>query len=136
MHHGSCLCQGVTFTVSGELPPIQVCHCGQCRRAQGTPFVTNVPVSEAQVHWQSGQDLIQRYESSPGKFRCFCKTCGSPLFSQRSSLPGILRLRAGTLLGHVDANFGFHIYVASEANWWSLQDHAQAPRFDEMPPAG
>jgi hypothetical protein len=135
MHCGSCLCQGVTFTVSGELPPIQVCHCGQCRRAQGTPFVTNIPVNEAQLNWLSGQDLIQRYESSPGKWRCFCKTCGSPLFSQRTSLPGVLRLRAGTLEGQVNTRVGLHIYEASKANWWSAEDDAQAPRFAEMPPA-
>lgn len=135
MHRGSCLCGGVTFTVSGDLPPIQVCHCGQCRRAQGTPFVTNIPVDEAQVDWLSGIGLIQRYESSPGKYRCFCKTCGSPLFSQRTSLPGVLRLRVGTLQGHVKAKLGFHIYDASRANWWSAQDDLHAPRYDENGPS-
>ncbi|MBA4108391.1 MAG: GFA family protein [Leptothrix sp. (in: Bacteria)] len=134
MHRGSCLCGGVTFTVLGDLPPIQVCHCGQCRRAQGTPFVTNIPLDESQVDWHSGISLIQRYESSPGKYRCFCKTCGSPLFSQRTSLPGVLRLRVGTLQGHVKAKVGFHIHDASKANWWTSQDDAQAPRYDQEAP--
>ena len=134
MHRGSCLCGGVTFTVSGDLPPIQVCHCGQCRRAQGTPFVTNIPVNESQVDWLSGISLIQRYESSPGKYRCFCKTCGSPLFSQRTSLPGVLRLRVGALQGHVKSKVGIHIYDASRANWWTAQDDAHAPRYDENGP--
>lgn len=135
MHRGSCLCGGVTFTVSGDLPPIQVCHCGQCRRAQGTPFVTNIPLDESQVDWLSGVSLIQRYESSPGKYRCFCKTCGSPLFSQRTSLPGVLRLRVGALQGHVKSQVGFHIYDASKANWWTTQDDEQAPRYEENGPA-
>lgn len=135
MHRGSCLCGGVTFTVSGDLPPIQVCHCGQCRRAQGTPFVTNIPLDESQVDWLSGINLIQRYESSPGKYRCFCKTCGSPLFSQRTSLPGVLRLRVGTLQGHVKSKIGIHIYDASRANWWAAQDDVHAPRYDENGPA-
>ena len=91
MHHGSCLCQGVTFRVSGDLPPIQVCHCSQCRRAQGGPVATNMAVDETQVSWLSGQELFQFYESSPGKVRCFCRVCGSPLFSRRETLPGVLR---------------------------------------------
>lgn len=135
MHRGSCLCGGVTFTVSGDLPPIQVCHCGQCRRAQGTPFATNIPLNESQVEWLSGISLIQRYESSPGKYRCFCKTCGSPLFSQRTSLPGVLRLRMGTLQGQVKSQVGFHIFDASKANWWTPQDDSKAPRYDENGPA-
>jgi hypothetical protein len=122
MHHGSCLCQGVTFTVSGELAPIQVCHCSQCRRAQGGPVATNMPVAEAQVSWLTGLELMQRYESSPGKMRCFCKICGSPLFSQRSSLPGVLRLRAGLLAEPVAAAIGLHFYHASKASWWPGPD--------------
>lgn len=133
MHRGSCLCRGIVFSVSGELPPIQVCHCGQCRQAQGGPFATNIPVDESRVSWLSGLDLIQRYESSPGKVRCFCKTCGSPLFSQRTSLPGVLRLRAGTLEGLVHAKVGLHIYHGSKANWWTALD--DAPKFEQMPPA-
>ncbi|MDE2400855.1 MAG: GFA family protein [Burkholderiales bacterium] len=132
MHQGSCLCKGVTFTVAGELPPIQVCHCSQCRHAQGTPFATNIPVAEVQVTWLSGVELIHYYESSPGKFRCFCKTCGSPLFSKRASLPGILRMRAGTFDGDLLSRVGVHIYHGSKAHWWTGLD--DAPKFDEMPP--
>lgn len=116
MQRGRCLCGGVTFNVSGELPPIQVCHCGQCRQAQGGPFATNIPVSEAQVQWLSGQELFQAYESSPGKLRVFCRVCGSPLFSRKDSLPGVLRLRAGSLLGDLLTQIGAHIYGESRAN--------------------
>ncbi|WP_290537184.1 hypothetical protein [Alcanivorax sp.] len=42
MYTGSCLCGGVTFEIAGELAPIQVCHCQQCRKAQGTALVTNI----------------------------------------------------------------------------------------------
>ena len=131
MHHGSCLCQGVTFTVSGELPPIQVCYCSQCRRAQGGPVATNLPVAEAQVTWLTGLELMQRFESSPGKLRCFCKVCGSPLFSQRDSLPEVLRLRAGLLAEPVKATVGLHFYHDSKASWWPGAD--DAPKYPEGP---
>ena len=68
---GSCLCGGIAFQVRGSLPPIQVCHCRQCRKAQGTPFATNTPVEEAKFELVSGRELITEYESSPGKFHAY-----------------------------------------------------------------
>jgi len=127
MQRGRCLCGGITFNVCGELPPIQVCHCGQCRQAQGGPFATNIPVSEAQVQWLSGRELFQAYESSPGKLRVFCRVCGSPLFSRKDSLPGVLRLRAGSLLGDLSTQIGAHIYCESGVSWW--QDDAGVPHY-------
>ena len=47
MYTGRCLCGGITFRISEELAPITVCHCHQCRRAQGGPVGTNIPVSAA-----------------------------------------------------------------------------------------
>ena len=118
IHQGSCLCCGIRFTLSGTLPPIQVCHCSQCRRAQGGPFATNVPIQESQLRWLSGEDLIQVYDSSDDKQRCFCQRCGSPLFSRRASLPGVLRLRAGLLEGDFGSRVGLHMHWASRAPWW------------------
>lgn len=46
MISGSCLCGEITFEVSGELAPIQICHCTQYRKAQGRAFLTNTPVKE------------------------------------------------------------------------------------------
>ena len=38
MHQGSCLCGRIRFEVAGELAGIQLCHCSQCRRANGAAF--------------------------------------------------------------------------------------------------
>lgn len=130
-HTGRCLCGGIRFTLTGPLAPIQICHCGQCRQAQGGPFATNIPIDESAFRLDQGVDLITRYESSPGKWRCFCRRCGSPLFSQRTSLPGIMRIRVGTLEGEVATQPGFHIYHGSRANWWPGSD--DLPRYETMP---
>ena len=121
-HHGSCLCKGVQFTLEGALAPIQVCHCSQCRRAQGGPFATNIPVDVTELSFSSGQELLQRYESSPGKTRAFCSVCGSPIFSERSSLPGVVRIRAGLLAEPVQTGLECHSYVDSKASWWPIDE--------------
>ncbi len=126
---GSCLCGGVTFSIEGELEPIQVCHCKQCRKAQGTPFVSNIPVSAAAFTLLSGEQLLSVYESSPGKHRFFCKVCGSPVYSRRDGLPEVLRIRAGTLDGELQTRPVAHFYYAHRANWFEVND--ELPKFPE-----
>lgn len=130
MYQGSCLCGAVRFRIQGELAPIQVCHCGQCRKAQGGPFASNIPVAQSAFELLSGSDRLRAFESSPGKQRVFCSHCGSPLYSHSEKLPGVLRIRAGTLDGELLARPEVHYYTASKANWWDICD--ALPRF----PAG
>jgi hypothetical protein len=119
---GSCLCGGVQFHIDGELAPIQVCHCQQCRKAQGTPFVTNMPVLVSEFHLDSGAGLLTAYESSPGKQRLFCSRCGSPVYSQNMKTPGVLRIRAGTLNEPLSVRPAVHFYTGSQCNWWPISD--------------
>jgi hypothetical protein len=125
---GRCLCGAIRYTVHGDLAPIEVCHCSQCRQAQGGPFATNIPVKDSAFTLQSGQEFVQQYESTPGKHRCFCRQCGSPLYSRRDALPGVLRLRAGTLEGELASRPVFHAYFGSKATWWPVDD--ALPKYD------
>jgi hypothetical protein len=124
-----CLCQGVKFRIAGELEPIQICHCSQCRRAQGTPFVTNIPVSRAAFAFDSGTELLTEYESSPGKKRAFCSRCGSPVYSRRDAQPEVLRIRAGLINEPLSVRPVAHFCVASKADWWPIDDGL--PQFAE-----
>ena len=131
-HQGSCLCGGISFTVTGPLEPIQVCHCVQCRQAQGGPVATNIPVEVGALTFHRGEELLQRFESSPGKIRAFCKVCGSPVFSKRNSLPGMLRIRAGLLQEPVAAKLAFHFFTGSKASWWPICD--ELPQYADRAP--
>jgi len=119
---GQCLCGGIRFTIDGELAPIEVCYCKQCQRAQGTAMATNVPVAVTVFHLLQGEELIQSYESSPGKQRCFCGRCGSPVYSKRETLPGVLRIRVGLLEGDYAANLAAHFHTRSKPTWWVIRD--------------
>ncbi|GAC1607732.1 MAG: GFA family protein [Aquirhabdus sp.] len=114
MYTGSCLCGGVKFSINAELAPIQICHCSQCRKAQGSAFATNTPVSTSDFELKSGADLLTEYESSPGKRRLFCRQCGSPIYSSRDSLPNVIRIRAGLLDEPLKVKPAFHFYTASK----------------------
>ncbi|MDO8900833.1 MAG: GFA family protein [Phenylobacterium sp.] len=131
-HLGGCLCGQVRFALKGPLADIQLCHCSQCRRAQGSAFAANIPAAEADLEFVSGAQALRLYESSPGKVRAFCGRCGSPLFSQTTARPGVVRLRAGTLDEPSGAKLGFHIFADSHADWWDIED--DLPRFSQRAP--
>jgi hypothetical protein len=106
---GSCLCGEIRFEVTAELGPIGLCHCGMCRKASGT----------ALTH---GADLVQRYESSPGHWRCFCRVCGSPVFGEMRDMPDLVRLRLGALDDDPGARPSYHWAVNFKAPWWTIHD--------------
>jgi len=131
---GSCQCSGVSFRIIGELPPIQVCHCIQCRKAQGTAFATNMPVERAAFQLDGGAELITEYESSPGKKRAFCRRCGSPIYSRRDDLPQVLRIRAGLINEPLPVRPAAHFHVGEKANWWPFDEGM--PQGPEAAPIG
>ncbi|MFO0697219.1 MAG: GFA family protein [Polyangiales bacterium] len=122
MVEGGCLCGAVRYEVRGELGPIVCCHCSQCRKAQGTAFATNAPIRADDFVLLSGADVLRTYSSSPGKHRCFCGVCGSPIHSRRDDRPEVLRLRIGTLDTPIDARPTAHIYTGSKAEWYEIRD--------------
>jgi hypothetical protein len=122
MFTGRCLCGQVQFRIDSQLAPIQICHCQQCRRAQGTPFATNIPVSSRAFKIVHGADLLASYESSPGKKRTFCSKCGSPVYSSRDSSPELLRVRAGLIEEPLPVRPIAHIFAGAACNWWPITD--------------
>ncbi len=132
MLEGSCLCGAVSYEIDGELGPIVCCHCSMCRKAQGSAFAANAPVDASRFRLVRGADALRSYRSSPGKVRCFCGNCGSPIYSRREASPDVLRLRIGTLDTRIAARPVAHIHVASKAEWYELLD--DLPRHPELEP--
>lgn len=130
MLEGHCLCGSIHYQYTGELGPIALCHCSQCRRAQGTAFATNSPIQAAQFTLVSGQEALKEYESRPGKKRAFCSNCGSPIYSRLDARPELLRLRIGTVTSPIAARPSHHIYAASRAEWFEIDD--DLPRYAEL----
>lgn len=133
MLEGSCLCGGIRYRYDGEITELSLCHCSQCRRAQGSAFVAVSPVQAAQFHLLAGAELLQEYRAVPHKARVFCRQCGSPLYSRRDDRPGVLRLRVGTVSTPFTCRNTYHQHVASQAPWFTITDNL--PQYPEGKPA-
>lgn len=132
MLHGGCLCAGVRYEYDGEIEEISMCHCSMCRKAQGGAYVPVSPIDATRFRIVSGEELLSEYRAVPIKARVFCSRCGSPLYSARDDLPGIRRLRLGSLDTPISCSRACHIHVASKAEWEAIGDGH--PQFAEMPP--
>ena len=104
MIRGGCACGGIRFEIEA-VRSLTHCHCTICRKLTGAAFATYAHVEKAKFHWLEGEQLITRYESTPGSFRAFCRICGSLVPGQASYLATV-SIPAGLL------DVGFARYVA------------------------
>ena len=74
---GGCMCGSVRYELDGTPTWNVYCHCPSCRKHTGAPVSVLVTCLPEQVRWTSGERSF--YESSPGRFRTFCRDCGSSL---------------------------------------------------------
>ena len=122
MYRGGCLCGRVRYEIRGGLRNLVLCHCSQCRKAQGSAFAANAIVDQDGFHLVSGAEVLKGYESAPGKVRYFCATCGSPIMSRNQATPRQVRIRLGSLDSDIRERPEARIFVTSKANWDDISD--------------
>ena len=127
MIEGSCLCGGIRYEYDGEIDEISICHCSQCRKAQGSAFAAVSPLAADRFRLISGAELLKEFRSSPDKVRVFCANCGSPIYSAKDDRPEVKRLRLGTVETPFVCSNVFHIHGDSKASWFDFND--THPRF-------
>lgn len=129
---GSCLCGGVAYEIRGELGEFGYCHCRSCRKASGSAHAANAPVERTRFQLIRGSELVREFESSPGKLRAFCSTCGSPLYAYLRSTPDALRIRLGSLDTPLGKRPTAHTFVSDKADWDPIHD--ALPQFPSWAP--
>lgn len=119
MHKGSCLCGAVSFTVEGDLPPPDACHCTICRKHSGHFYAgTDVKKDALTV---TGADNITWFQSSPKVRRGFCKTCGSSLLFDPPHLDWI-GVSMGAFEGATNTKLHLHIFVDDKGDYYDICD--------------
>jgi len=129
MLDGACLCGKVRYEIEGNPRFMYQCHCGKCRAASGAAFVTNIIVDTTKFKITVGKESLAAYESSPRKFRYFCSSCGSPIYSHGEKTKHVVSVRCGTLKQDPEVRVAYHAFVASKAPWSDICD--EQPQFDE-----
>lgn len=128
---GSCLCGSVRYQIDQLDGPIVHCHCETCRKAQASQYASTGRVFREHFHLTAGEDQLQEFESSPGKLRKFCRTCGSHVFAERPTDPYVI-LRVATLDDDPERAPAMHIWTSHDVGW--LTDGDDVPRHAEWQP--
>ena len=115
---GSCLCGTVTYVVTDKISDIIHCHCITCRKAHGSAFSSVASVPEENFKLEGASNL-NHFESSPGKNRFFCKTCGTQVYAKRDNKNNII-LRLGSIDTDLPSKELAHTWLSESAQWYDL----------------
>jgi|TARA_B110000977_G_scaffold27387_1_gene34597 hypothetical protein len=121
MVSGSCLCGKVKYDISGKIGDVVHCHCQTCRKAHGSAFSSVAAVSDVEFNLFSTETL-GCFESSPGKRRYFCSSCGTQIYAKRDGTEHII-LRLGSLDDDPKSIEKNHIWVSQKATWYSINSN-------------
>ena len=132
---GGCLCGAVHYELDGE-PIFQGhCHCVDCQKVTGTGHVSVValPADAVKVSGQLSSFAVTA-ESGQPYTRFFCPNCGSFIYGEPASMPGVRTVTAGTF----DDTSAFQpqmvIYTRNRPDWDRID--SGLPEFEGMPPRG
>ncbi len=119
---GRCLCEAITYEITGQLGPIVNCHCSKCRRWHGAAFRTRASVKKDQFKWVAGEQLLSKYPVSENAIHTFCSICGSCLVTFYKNPPDLIRLPLGGLEQDPGSRPEANIFVGSKAPWYTICD--------------
>ena len=132
---GGCACGAVRYRCDAEPLMTFQCHCRDCQRASGGPFVAAAVFPAASVTFTRGAPKRYATPSTAGghHIRGFCETCGSRLTGgesdQRSSIIGIT---AASLDDPGAFKPQMHFFVSHAQPWDVINDGL--PQYDLYPP--
>ncbi len=73
---GGCLCGSVRYEATGQPYNITHCHCLDCRRSSGAPFVTWASFRRTDFRFTTAEPSQLSWA---GRLRLFCPFCGTPV---------------------------------------------------------
>src|SRR5262249_37115528 len=135
-------CRAVRYRLTANPLIVHACHCRDCQRLTGGPFVINIWIEKKFVEAGAVAPKSFRLAGGSGKHNdvFFCEKCGTTLWSRYDIVPGeCLFVRAGTLDNPEAVARDVHIYPRSNLPWLELPAGAKAfaasYKIDEVWPA-
>lgn len=131
---GGCLCGSVRYECAAEPAMSGHCQCNDCRRTSGSGHSSHLAVPEKAVSISGKASVYERRADSGNVVgRAFCPTCGSPIYSTNSGMPGLVFLRASSLDDLEIFKPQVVVYTKRAASWDFIDP--KLPAFETMPPA-
>ena len=129
MPKGQCQCGAVRFEMPTEVIHQAICHCTDCRRQSGAPFVAWGLVQKDQLRVEGE---TREYASSEHGRRHFCPICGTGLFYTNDVIfPDQIDVQVATLDDPDAIPPKAQIQIAERIGW--VTEIPRMPEFDRYP---
>ncbi|KAI0189862.1 Mss4-like protein [Astrocystis sublimbata] len=141
---GSCLCGVIRLQCKMSPESITICHCRECRKASGNPFLTFGLFHNDYVQWSIATtdsvtpllgDLAEGIKLtyySDVAVRGWCSRCGTPLFMKYHCRPDGTSITTGLLdnehIGDSLPPIKEHIFLGDKASWWKVPSDDRVAR--------
>ncbi len=117
---GGCFCGAIRYRLSASPIDVSHCHCNNCRRTTGAPFVTWGTFPAAAFAFTAGTPAELR--STPQARRTFCSTCGTALTFTEDKRPHSVDVTAGSLDRPNALTPDEHIWTSRQLAWVHIDD--------------
>lgn len=101
---------------------IAMCHCFECQRRTGSVFASNARFRREQITRFGGTATEYKRSSDSGNgltFR-FCPVCGSTVYWEGESFPGLVAVAIGAFGDPAFPPPGFSVYERARHHWVPL----------------
>jgi len=109
-HKGSCFCGNIQFEIKDTGGTVAACHCLDCRKASGAPFMIFVVVDIENYMIKNGNSGSIRYADGI-KMRTFCSNCGSALTYENKHNPDDIHVNVALLEKPEDFQIQYHVWI-------------------------
>ena len=120
---GGCLCGSVRFTCDAKPINVFYCHCLDCQKESGCPFITEIYIAKSSVEITGDTTRYSQLGDS-GKLvhRNFCTACGTVILSEFDAEPDNVCLKACSLDDPSWLTPEFHLYISRKQPWLTISD--------------
>lgn len=81
-YHGSCFCQSVQITVTGEPAAMGYCHCASCRSWSAGPVNAFTLWKPTSLQITKGKEHLLSYAKTANSQRQWCAKCGGHVLTE------------------------------------------------------
>lgn len=120
---GGCLCGAVRYVLEAKPNYVYFCHCLDCQRESGSPFVTDMNVDRAALRIEGP---LTRYTRTGGSgksvHRNFCTRCGTTVLTEFDGDPDYVSIKACSLDDPSWLEPDRHLFTVRTQPWLKIGD--------------
>ena len=117
--NGGCLCGAVRYQATETPYNVTHCHCLDCRRSSGAPFVTWASFRRDKFRFVHGEPKQIPWA---GRLRAFCPDCGTPLMFLSDASAEEVDVTVSSFDDPSLASPQDHVWVEDRLPWVHLSD--------------